>query len=158
MPYLSDMIAATRGEELARVDSVGESGYVVGVYQNAAAASASNASTQLALPFAPNAADILEALPQGFVADSELPAVAPVPASVTPRQLRLWLVTNGLPLASIDAAIGTITNALDREKAKIEWEYATSVERANPLLLFIAEELDLGSEELDDAFREASRL
>lgn len=158
MPYSQDMIAATRGDEIARVDLINDDQYVIGLYENAAAAADANPSSTITLTGTPNAADIIPALPVGFVADPELPATAPVPAHVSPRQIRLWLLQNGLTLASVDTAIGGLSDPALRAQAQVEWEYANRIDRAHPLVIALAEELELTEEEVDEAFREAVHL
>lgn len=61
----------------------------------------------------------------------------PVPASVTARQLRLWLVRHGIPLSAVDTALAALP-APSRTEAQIEWDYATVFERTNPLLRQVA--------------------
>lgn len=83
-----------------------------------------------------------------------------VPASITARQLRLWLVRNGVTLAAVEAAIGAMDEPAQTE-ARIEWEYATQFERTHPLLRGLAAAvlgLDHGALDaaLDAAFVEAA--
>jgi hypothetical protein len=81
-----------------------------------------------------------------------------VPASVSARQIRLWLVQNGISLASVEAAIDAIPDTLQRDLVRVEWEYAPYIERSHPMLGPLAEALGLTAEQVDDAFREASVL
>lgn len=81
-----------------------------------------------------------------------------VPASITARQIRLWLVGNGHPLAQVDAAINSIGDAQQREIARIEWEYAPYVERSHPMVAAIAVGLGMSAADIDRAFTEASSL
>jgi hypothetical protein len=81
--------------------------------------------------------------------DRQTPAV---PGSVSMRQLRLWLHSQGL-LAAVDAAVSAIGGA-----AQIEWEYATAIERQNPLVLQLASALGLDSAAVDQAFITATTL
>jgi hypothetical protein len=71
-------------------------------------------------------------------------------ASVTMRQARLALHRAGL-LDQVDAAI---TDA----EARIEWEYATTVERNSPLVQNLAAGLGLTEQQLDDLFTQAAGL
>jgi hypothetical protein len=86
------------------------------------------------------------------------PAAPAVPSTVSARQIRLWLVRNGISLDSVSAAIANIADPLTRESVGIEWEYAPYIERAHPMLLPLAEVLGLTSEQLDAAFVEAAGI
>lgn len=77
---------------------------------------------------------------------------------ITARQLRLWLVSNGIALASIDGAIASIEDATVKAKAQIEWEYATEYKRDHPLVAQIASALGLSSAQIDQAFKDASKV
>jgi predicted component of type VI protein secretion system len=81
-----------------------------------------------------------------------------VPASVSPRQLRIWLVQHGISMAAIDSVIDGIADQLTRETVRVEWEYAPYVERAHPWLIPLAQALGLEEEQVDQAFREASQI
>ena len=105
--------------------------------------------------------------PEGFTAvpDDELsegwqmiPSLAPVPMSVTARQIRLWLITHNVSLASVDAAISGIADQMQRDLVKAEWEYAPYVERTHPMLEVLGQALGLDSESIDAAFREAALI
>jgi hypothetical protein len=85
-----------------------------------------------------------------------LPPVPPVPESVTMRQARLALLGAGL-LDTINAAIAAMPGAAG-EAARIEWEFATTIERSNPLFAQLAEQIDLSSEQVDALFVEAAGL
>lgn len=78
--------------------------------------------------------------------------VAPVPASVTRRQLFLWLNGQGITRAMLrDQLAGN-------EAALIELEEATEFQRAHPLVAQLGTALTLNSAEIDAAFREAATL
>lgn len=105
--------------------------------------------------------------PEGCTAipDDELPAgwtraedAGPVPDQVSARQIRLWLVRNGISMATIDAAIESITDPITRETVRVEWDYAPYVERTHPWLVPMATALGLDEAAVDQAFREASVL
>jgi hypothetical protein len=81
-----------------------------------------------------------------------------VPASVTARQIRLWLVGHGVSLAAVDAAIDAIPDAAQRDAVRVEWEYAPYVERSHPMLAPLAAALGLTEAAVDQAFREAATL
>lgn len=85
-------------------------------------------------------------------------AAAFVPASVTARQIRLWLVGHGISLAAVDAAIDTIPDQPTRDSVRVEWEYAPYVERAHPMIGPLASALGLTDAQVDQAFREAAAI
>ena len=106
--------------------------------------------------------------PEGFTAvhDDELPEgwqmipspVPPVPVSVTARQIRLWLITHNVSLASVDVAINEITDEMQRDLVRAEWEYAPYVERTHPMLEVLGQALGLDEASIDAAFREAAQI
>lgn len=105
--------------------------------------------------------------PNGCTAipESELPAgwayapdTSPVPASVTARQIRLWLVQHGVSLSAVESAIDGIPDAMQRDSVRVEWEYAPYVERSHPMLVPLAAALGLSEAQVDAAFREAASL
>jgi hypothetical protein len=86
-----------------------------------------------------------------------LPYVAPppiVPETVTPRQVRLLLLQQGL-LATIEATIASMDQA-----TQITWQYASEFRRDDPLLNAMAASLvpPLTSQQIDDFFIAASQL
>lgn len=88
----------------------------------------------------------------------DLPELPAVPASVSARQIRLWLVRNGYSLADLDALIESIPDKQTRDSVRVEWEYAPYVERSHQWLLPLAAAIGLTEEQVDDAFREAATL
>ena len=81
-----------------------------------------------------------------------------VPASVTARQIRLWLVTHGVSLAAVESAIDAISDQQQREMVRVEWEYAPYVERTHPMLTPLAAALGMDEAAVDAAFQEAATL
>lgn len=81
---------------------------------------------------------------------------AMVPAAVTMRQARLALLGAGL-LASVDAAIDGLPSP-QKEAARIEWEYATEVQRLSGLVPMMGAALGLDDAALDDLFVAAVTL
>ena len=77
---------------------------------------------------------------------------------VSARQIRLWLVQHGIALSQIDNAINSIEDPNIREVVRIEWEFAPYVERNHPWLIPLAESLGLTSEQVNQAFAEASAI
>lgn len=86
------------------------------------------------------------------------PGESPVPASVSARQIRLWLVRHGVTMAQVDAAINALDDQQQREECRVEWEFAPYIERTHPLLVPIAIMLGLSESQVDDAFREAATI
>jgi hypothetical protein len=76
-----------------------------------------------------------------------------VPAVVTMRQARLALLQSGL-LNSVQDAISGGTD----EEMKIEWDYATTVDREWPSLISLAEGLGIDEKQMDDLFTLAYSL
>ncbi len=70
----------------------------------------------------------------------------PVPVVLTMRQARLALLASG-KLPAVDAAI-TALPVGQREAARIEWEYAATVERSSALVQMLADALSLDMDEL----------
>ena len=84
------------------------------------------------------------------------PEAEPAPNSVTPRQLREWLIDKGIMPSQVDAMVEAIEDETEREKMKVYWEYSTAFFRNHPKMIAFAEQL--GVEDLDEAFREAAVL
>ena len=80
------------------------------------------------------------------------PSPVVVPSSVTPRQVRLLLLQQGL-LEQVEAII-----AAQDEATKITWQYASVFERDNPLLNDLAQTLVLSPAQLDEFFIAAAAL
>lgn len=80
----------------------------------------------------------------------------PVPATVTMRQARLALLGAGL-LASVGAAIDSLPST-QKEAARIEWEYATEVQRSSGLVPMMGAALGLDDAGLDALFVAAAAL
>lgn len=94
-------------------------------------------------------------LPDGWVM---APDTRPVPAQVSARQIRLWLVGHGYPLDQITAAIEAVADQATRDAVAVEWEYAPYVERSHPWLVPLATALGFDEAAVDQAFREAATL
>ena len=71
--------------------------------------------------------------------------------SITMRQARLYLL-NAKLLSQVDSIVS------QNEAWKIEWEYATDVVKNSPLVVALANQLDLSAEAIDTMFNEASKL
>lgn len=81
-----------------------------------------------------------------------VPGEAPVPASITPRQARLALLAAGL-LDDVETAVSGADKA-----TQIAWEFATSIERGNPVIAAMAGALSLSDAQVDDLFRAAALI
>jgi hypothetical protein len=84
------------------------------------------------------------------------PYVAPVPETVSPRQARLALLGIGM-LDEVEQALAAIPGA-EGAAARIDWEYATEVQRKSPLIAALGPALGLTAEQIDDLFRSAVTL
>lgn len=71
---------------------------------------------------------------------------------VTPRQARLALFQAGL-LPSVEASVEQAGG-----ETKITWEYATEVNRDDPLIQSIGQSLGLTEQQIDDLFTQAATL
>ena len=79
------------------------------------------------------------------------PAPVFVPQRVTMRQARLELLSRGL----LDNVAATI--AVAGRAAQIEWEYASTVDRDNPVIAAVQQRQHMTDEQIDDLFREAAK-
>ena len=84
--------------------------------------------------------------------DDEMRARNPVPQQVTMRQARLELLKREL----LDD-VGAVVTAAGRE-AQIQWEYASVVERSNPVIAIVQQQQGMTDAQIDDLFREAAKL
>ncbi|MDV7395906.1 hypothetical protein RZS08_31230, partial [Arthrospira platensis SPKY1] len=80
-----------------------------------------------------------------------------IPQSVTMRQGRLALLGAGL-LDAIDGAINAIEDPVQKSAARIEWEYAQTIDRQSQFVANMAEQLGLTDEQMDQLFLQASQL
>jgi hypothetical protein len=80
------------------------------------------------------------------------PPVSTVPQAVTPRQARLALLGAGL-LDQVNTAINAAGGA-----SLITWEYASVIERNDPLINMLGQALGLTSDGIDALFVTASTL
>lgn len=74
------------------------------------------------------------------------------------RQLRLGLLANGFTTAQVAAVIDGMPDGADKEKAKIEWEYATQFNRTHPLIASVGVALGLSAEQIDTMWNEALNI
>ena len=85
------------------------------------------------------------------------PAPGPViPSEVTMRQARLALLAIG-KLNQVAPAIESLEGA-DRDAARIEWEFSSTVVRSRPLVVMLGQALGLDEAALDQLFITAAGL
>lgn len=82
--------------------------------------------------------------------------IASIPTSVTMRQARLALLQQGL-LQSVNTTLSTMEGP-EGEAARIEWEYASDVERNSPLLQGLTTALGWSEDQVLELFILASSL
>ena len=104
-----------------------------------------------AAPSAPVYPDVADATLAAAIANPPAEPLA-VSTEITPRQIRLWLLSAGIRDADVRALL------LGNEAALIEWEFAPVVHRAHPLVAQLGTALGFNSGQIDAAFRAASTL
>ena len=70
-----------------------------------------------------------------------------IPPVLTARQLRLGLLRNGITADTIINTINAIPDPIQREEARVEWEYASEYRYDHPLVGIIRERLGRPPEE-----------
>lgn len=83
-------------------------------------------------------------------------AVAQAPAIVTMRQARLALHAGGI-LQSVEDAVNAMPEP-DRTAARIEWDYASRVERSSQFVVMLGAAIGLDDAQMDELFMAASIL
>ena len=74
------------------------------------------------------------------------------PRFVTPRQFRLGIKDFGLSISTIEGLLNAIPDETERERALIEWEYSTEIDREHPLIQNFARVLNISETDLDNIF------
>jgi hypothetical protein len=77
--------------------------------------------------------------------------------AVTPRQMRLALLSMGIHTSDIDTALASLPEPTKTE-AQISWEYSLSFERTNPLVAMVATMLGWNSAQVDALWALAGSL
>lgn len=78
--------------------------------------------------------------------------------SLTARQLRLGLLNAGISPSTVTATIGGMPAGPEKDKAQIEWEYATTFNRTHPLIANVGGALGLTDNEIDGMWLGAINL
>ena len=76
----------------------------------------------------------------------------PVPTAITMRQARLVLLATGM-YDMVSQVVAQLPRA-----AQIEWEFASVVERSNPLIALVQAQAGLTDAQIDDLFRQGATL
>lgn len=103
-----------------------------------------------------------EAAPDGYSQITDEEAIAlnaqrlPPLTAVIMRQARLALLGAGM-LTPVDAAIAAMTGT-QGDVARIEWEFAATVQRDNPLVETVLSSLGMTSQQIDELFITAAGL
>lgn len=82
---------------------------------------------------------------------------AQMPA-LTARQFRLGLVQGGISPDTVEATIAAMPAGPDRDKAKIEWQYAAAFNRVHPLIETVSAALGLTPAQVDAMWLAAVNL
>lgn len=90
------------------------------------------------------------------VSPKPAPPPPPIPSVVTMRQARLALLNAGL-LTSVNNTIAGLPGA-SGDAARIEWEFAATVDRNSPLVANLSSVLSLTSMQLDALFTTAAGI
>ncbi|MGT2444463.1 hypothetical protein ACU4I5_18565 [Ensifer adhaerens] len=77
---------------------------------------------------------------------------------LTARQFRLGLVNAGISPSQVTATIAAMPAGPDRDKAQIEWEYATTFNRMHPLIATVGAALGLLDAQIDNMWTAAVSL
>lgn len=80
------------------------------------------------------------------------------PNSCTPRQLRIALIRSGISLASVENELNNIQDPIEKEIAIAEWEYALDIQRDHPLLIMMAQKLNITEQQINNIFTLAVTL
>lgn len=91
-------------------------------------------------------------LENGVFVDPTPPPEPVIPTSVSPRQVRLLLLQQGL-LSQVETMIAGLDQA-----SQITWEFAIEFHRDDPLLNALGAQLGLTEEQIDQFFIEAAAL
>lgn len=99
--------------------------------------------------------DDYEIIPYSIPPEPSIEEQRAVMLPLTARQLRLGLIRNGISLASIDAAIDSMSDGQAKDEARVEWEYATSFNRTHQLISTVGLAVNLTEEQIDSMWQQA---
>jgi hypothetical protein len=106
------------------------------------------------LPFEPN--NLINARFDQYPNPTKLIEGEPLPIEVPPTisqmNLRLQLIAENIPIASVYDTIEQIPDAITKETIYTKWEYALIFERADQTLNQMAQMLNVSQEQLDRIF------
>lgn len=85
------------------------------------------------------------------------PRIPSAPDTITPRQLRLWLLSRGVTAFMVENVIATLPSP-QRETATVEWEYALDFRRDHPLVQQLGAMLGFDDAMMEDGWRLAAEL
>lgn len=97
----------------------------------------------------------------GPIAPYQAPTNEEIRASMRPltaRQFRLGLLNAGISPSTVTATIAAMPAGPDRDKAQIEWEFATTFNRMHPLIATVGAALGLTDQQIDAMWRGALGL
>lgn len=80
------------------------------------------------------------------------------PNSCTPRQLRIALIRSGISLVSVENELNNIQDPVEKEIAIAEWEYALDIQKDHPLLIMMAQKLNITEQQINNIFTLAVTL
>lgn len=79
--------------------------------------------------------------------------------TLTAAQLRLALLGLGVAAAQVEAAIDAMPGTeIEREAARIQWEYATFFPRDHALVIGVGAALGMTEAQIDQAWQQAATL
>jgi len=87
----------------------------------------------------------------------EVPVVV-VPQTIPQMNMRLQLISSGIPIASIYAMINAIENVAQKEMVYSKWEYAVYFHRNDVTLNQMATALGLTQLQVDDLFINGNKI
>ncbi len=77
---------------------------------------------------------------------------------LTARQLRLGLLAAGISPSTVTATINALPAGPDKEKALVEWEFASTFNRMHPLIATVGAALGLSDVQIDAMWQAAVSL
>ncbi len=77
---------------------------------------------------------------------------------LTARQFRLGLLAAGHTPAEVTQALGAMQAGQQKETAEIEWEYATTFSRTDPLIAIVGTAIGLGDAQIDVMWAGAAQI